>query len=208
MSGLEAFGDAIRVFVEKHLIPFVISIVSATLALAFTPNNFLPLNKIGSTLYFIGVAGIAFLLVKLFVFSAKKIKSRYKQSELKQQQKQRVEEENKHTVELFWSQTDLFSPEDRQLIREFVTTDNAPIERNTNAFYDHGSLLGSDFVVSAIVSNPYKKPIPIQRKENDNRIYIPAYEIIDGVRQYALKHEIFKIAKYSIQMYGKISHFD
>ena len=109
---------------------------------------------------------------------------------------------------MFWSKTDDFSPDDRQLIREFVTTKNAPIERNTNSFYTNECLLGSDFVISTIKSSSYRQPIPIHREENDTRISIPAYEYVGGIGQYVLKSEIFKIAKYSMENYGRISHFD
>ena len=208
MSVWEALGSAIRIFIEKHLIPFIASIVIAIIALAVTPTDFLPLNKVGNTLYFICIAGIVFLLLKFFVFIIASIKARYIKKESKIRVEHHSKEKFEQTFDMFWSVTDLFSPEDRKLIREFVDTKNAPIERNANSYYQQGCLLSSQHVISTMKSKGYEKQIMIPRKENDKRITIPVVEFIEEKKQYILKPEFYYLAKHSMENYGRISHFD
>lgn len=45
----DAVGESLKVFFEKHLIPTVIAIVSAIIAVLMLPSDFWMIEKIGKT---------------------------------------------------------------------------------------------------------------------------------------------------------------
>ena len=55
----EKLIDSLNIFLEKHLIPTVISVVAAIVAILLLPNEYWMIQKIGKHLFFF----LAFLLV-------------------------------------------------------------------------------------------------------------------------------------------------
>ena len=63
----DSIGEALKVFLEKHLVPTVISVVAAIVALLVLPTDYWMIEKIGKTLFFFLVAGVVFLAIQVFV---------------------------------------------------------------------------------------------------------------------------------------------
>ena len=61
----EAIGQAIKTFVEKHLIPTVISVIIAISSFLILPTDFWMIERIGKVPFALLVAGIAFLIIQL-----------------------------------------------------------------------------------------------------------------------------------------------
>lgn len=70
----EAIGQAIKTFVEKHLIPTVISVVIAISSFLILPTDFWMIERIGKVPFALLVAGIAFLIIQLLIFFFRKIR--------------------------------------------------------------------------------------------------------------------------------------
>lgn len=67
----DSIGEALKIFLEKHLVPTVISVVAAIVALLVLPTDYWMIEKIGKTLFFFLVAGVVFSLFKSLFFYGK-----------------------------------------------------------------------------------------------------------------------------------------
>lgn len=63
-----AIGEALKIFLEKHLIPTAISFVISIITLIKLPKDYWMIEKVGKTLFFILVLLISFLAIELVVF--------------------------------------------------------------------------------------------------------------------------------------------
>ena len=63
----DAVGESLKVFFEKHLIPTVIAIVSAIIAVLMLPSDFWMIEKIGKTGFVVLVAGVVFIIIKILI---------------------------------------------------------------------------------------------------------------------------------------------
>ena len=63
----DSIGEALKIFLEKHLVPTVISVVAAIVALLVLPTDYWMIEKIGKTLFFFLVAGVVFLAIQVLV---------------------------------------------------------------------------------------------------------------------------------------------
>ena len=70
----EALGQAIKTFVEKHLIPTVISVVVAISSFLILPSDFWMIERVGKLPFALLVAGVAFLIIQLIIFFFLKIR--------------------------------------------------------------------------------------------------------------------------------------
>ena len=59
--------EALKIFLEKHLVPTVISVVAAIIALLKLPTDYWMIEKIGKRLFFFLVAGIVFLFIQFLI---------------------------------------------------------------------------------------------------------------------------------------------
>ena len=64
----EAIGLAIKTFVEKHLIPTVISVVISIASFLVLPADYWMITRIGKVPFALLVAGIEIIAVQLVVF--------------------------------------------------------------------------------------------------------------------------------------------
>lgn len=204
-----AIVEFCKVFAEKHLIPSVISIVGAIVALVFIPSDYWIIVKIGKFLFFILVAGIAFLVVKFLTFCWQKIMSLKNGNDLKQYYNQNAIKSEKKNIEELWTAVDKFAPDDRKLLQEFLESDNAPITRSSGTRYFGHSLLASNWVVSTEEYGEEEQPIILSEKLKGKAIPIGAMSPGRAiVVKYKLNDDIYSILKYSKEKYGKISHFE
>lgn len=70
----EAIGQAIKTFVEKHLIPTVISVVIAIASFLVLPADYWMITRIGKVPFALLVAGIVFIVIQFIVFCVNKIR--------------------------------------------------------------------------------------------------------------------------------------
>ena len=64
----EAIGQAIKTFVEKHLIPTVISVVVAISSFLILPSDYWMIERVGKVPFALLIAGISFLTIQLLIF--------------------------------------------------------------------------------------------------------------------------------------------
>ena len=204
-----AIVEFCKVFAEKHLIPSVISIVGAIVALIFIPSDYWMIVKVGKFLFFILISGVVFLVVKFLVFCWQKIMSHKSDNDLKQYYNQSAAKNEKKDMEELWTAVDKFDPEDRKLLHDFLESDNAPITCSSGNRYFGHSLLTSNWVVSTEEYGEEEQPIILSEKLKGKAIPIGAMSAGRAiVVKYKLHDDIYSALKYSKEKYGKISHFE
>lgn len=204
-----AIVEFCKVFAEKHLIPSVISVTGAIIALIFIPSDYWMIVKIGKFLFFTVTACLIFLAVKFLVFCWQKIISFKNGNERKQYYNQSAVRNEKKDMEELWTAVDKFDPDDRKLLQDFLESGNAPITRSSGTRYFGHSLLASNWVVSTEEYGEEEQPIILSEKLKGKAIPIGAMSAGKTiVVKYKLNDDIYSILKYSKEKYGKISHFE
>ena len=208
----EAIASVLKIFLEKYLIPTVISVVGGILALLYLPEEYSWMTeKIGKVTIVILVAGLIFLLIE-FIFLICKIgrKIYSKLNMIKSNNKYKIENE-KQVIEALWKNVESLSADDRELLIEFIENGNNPIERSSGIRYSFVSLLNSKWVVSIEeYKEDEKLEFVLSEKSKGKSIAVNPAVFYGGkttVKKYKLNDEIYKLLKYSMDKYGKITHF-
>lgn len=121
-----AIGEALKIFLEKHLIPTAISFVVAIITLIKLPKDYWMIEKIGKTLFFILVLLVSFLAIQFVVFLYSKIQEKRFYSHQRYLNVMESAKEEKQSVEELLSFVDKLLPEERELIKDFIRTENSP----------------------------------------------------------------------------------
>ena len=177
----DSIGEALKVFLEKHLVPTVISVVAAIVALLVLPTDYWMIEKIGKTLFFFLVAGVVFLAIQVFVLLWKGIQHLKHRAYISKEYKEMKVRENQ---EEWLSFADKLSPDDRELIRQFIRTENQPIVERRHVYraYNPNSIHETNAIVTT---------------ENS-----------DGSRLVKLDDRFYRTMKQIYEDRGSISHFD
>lgn len=208
----EVIGQVINTFLEKYFIPTIISFVIAIISLLILPTDFWMITKIGKPLFFILVAGIAFLFIMLIVYFGKKKSEINSEKSKRERRYQKDMEIEREFLEKLWSQVDAISPDDRQLLKEFIASGNAPIEKSSGTRYFGSSIFNSNWLESTEDYGEDEQEVILS--ENVKEKLIPKnsniFSTLGGrtiIKKYKLRNEIYQALKYSMDNYGKISHF-
>lgn len=212
----DAIGQAIKTFVEKHLIPTVISAVISIASFLVLPTDYWMITKIGKVPFALLVAGIVFLSVQFIMFCFGKITRQCAKRASKEHHNQSDIKLEKEAMEKLWSEVDALSPDDRKALKEFIASGNAPIEKSSGSRYFGNSLFNSNWIVSTEeyveeekATEPVHFELPKKRKGQVMTVNImDMYDTRTVIVKYKLRDEIYNLLKYSMEKYGKISHFE
>lgn len=207
----EAIGQAIKTFVEKHLIPTVISVVVAISSFLILPSDFWMIERIGKVPFALLIAGVAFLIIQLLIFSFRKICGWISNKSAEEYKFQNDVKLEKEALEKLWSNVDAFNQDDRKVLHEFLESQNAPIERSSGIHYYRNSLFNSDWLVS---TEEYRETEPVSFNIPEHKAILVFKNSFDTggtrtvIKKYKLREDIYNVLKYSMDKYGKISHFE
>lgn len=201
----EALGESVKIFIDKHLIPTVISGVIAFSTLLILPDNYWMIDKLGKVWFFILIAGICFLAVSFITFIIEQGRKRKSNKDIELFNAITAEKRAEENIRDWWKEVDKLPPEDRKLLRKFVESGNEPIKRE-NVLYPYGTFLNSFWTVST----------EIDEVESDESIDRASLRVIGGydhmpmckTKLYKLDDRIYNTLKYSLDKYGKISNFE
>lgn len=164
---------------------------------------------------FVCIALSIYLFLTLIVWIFHKIvcafKTKTNEKTNKEYQEHMAVEEEEHMKRQLWAKVNNFSPEDKKLLREFLESNNIPIERSGNEYRMGGeSLLDSAWVIST-----EKEPERTEHTYYGNINNIPKNAIpilhmmtVPSIKVYKIKDEIFEILKYFYDKTGKICDFE
>lgn len=204
-----AITEFCKVFAEKHFIPSVIAVTGAIAALLFLPADYWMITKLGKMLFIFLASGVFFLLVKLLVFLWKKMGQHRENRAEKRYYAHSSQKNEKKSMEELWSAVDKFGPDDRQLLKEFLDSNNTPVYRTAGYRAAGNSLLNSNWVISTEEYGEDEPPVILSDRLKGKGIPVGSFGVGRSiVTKYKLHDDIFVALKYSKEKYGKISHFE
>ena len=202
----KSIAELLKLFLEKHFIPTIISVVVAIVVLVITPLDSWVIIKIGKVLYLVLSFGITILIIELLLFSFNRIRivnNNHRKKLRKQEERKREKEQE---VKELWEFIDGLSPKDRQYIDGFLETNNEPIESWGQSYLAYDSLLSNrEWVITTEISKYYdfsaNEEITDETVIKENKLVPFSFDL------YKLKQDKFDLLKYSIEKYGRISNF-
>lgn len=205
---MEKIAELLKTFVEKHLIPTVISVGVAIGICVFTPNGFIVVQNLGMAWHGILVFCICFLLIQGVIALARAIEKAIHSRRYARSRDERALENEEELMETIWTYVDGLSPDDKESLMRFLETDNAPID--SQATYFGNSLFASDCVDVTTVQPEQKEVIASVPSGTPTRVPRIGFRTIafsQPVKRYKLKNKFYELLKYSYEKYGRISHF-
>lgn len=206
---LEKILDIFKIFLEKYFIPSILAVVLTFGTYFFTPADNSVLVKLTVTGFSVCCFLVWFLVLFFIISLFKKIKGNIGDKKAKTANRKKEAEADekvlKEALEQMWTIIDGMSFSDYQLLLNFLNSENKPY---LQAEISCGGLLNSDWVYKTQKEPEKKVPIQVERTQKGSSIGMPMFETISATYQYVLKDEIYNLLKYSMEKYGKISHFE
>ena len=176
--------EIIKIFIEKHLIPTLLSFIFSCLLYVNTLDNVFLKMEIGKTVYGVFLFCSCFVIIKLILYISNKVNSYINSLQYQKYLNKEMEDRNKKALEELWSFIDKLDNEDFELLKIFLNNDNQPIYNKGNRYYNYFKLIDSNVVLKTQTDNPTL-----------------------GCEKLRLKDDFFEALKYSQERYGRISHF-
>lgn len=196
---MSEFFDFIKTLIEKYglksLIAFVLSIFTVTVIPKAWIEN-LPFSD--TNIYWaIGVSfAIWLIILHCIILIFRKINNKINYIIYKEKSNK---ENNKEALEILWTTIDELSENERKDIINFLNTNNEPISK--------GGIMNSRLYNSNLVIKTEKR-IPVDEEViiygTDEKVKMTRYD----THLYKLQDFIYKALKYSLDEYGRISHFE
>lgn len=176
-----AIGEALKIFLEKHLIPTVISVVAAIVVFLVLPADNWIIEKLGKSWFLILAAGIVFLLIQMLIAIVKGIRHLCYKADLARQCRENDQKKCQEAEEKWLSFGDQLSPDDRALIIRLLENENEPE-------IEHGYIWHSNDSI-------YNTNLLVKTKGHD------------GFTLYKLNDKAYRALKAIYEQRGSISHF-
>lgn len=179
---MEKFIEILKIIIEKHFFPTIISFVCAMMTYRFTPDTNITLLKFDKKPYIAFWWCVFFLLTEFAIWiykSLKKYNINKKYSYLEEEKNAKIVREK---LEELWTTIDRFTPSDKKIIYHFLKSNNS----------------------SDIINIPMSSEL-IERN------FLFSSTIQDGekwILKYRLRDDIYTLLKISQERFGRISHFD
>ena len=206
---MEKVAELLKIFIEKHLIPAVISVAGAIIMLLALPHDFWMVVKLGNTLFIILSFCCIFLIVQIIICVGKSIKSfNHKNSENKYYAKQR-NKTNQEAIQSINDFVDKLSPQEKELLVMFVVNGNK-ILLKIQAVYSFDSLWENDDIINCsrfsgditcIDENKYWIDPSLKRD------YSQGMRPVGELKQYKIKDALFHDLKLVYEQQGRLGNF-
>lgn len=206
---MENFAQVLKIFIEKHLIPSVISVAGAIITLLLLPEDNYIIQKLGKLLFIILAFCIYFLLVQGLLITGNGIRKAIKYIQQRNVETQQQKEENQNAIEETHRFFDRLDQEAKDLLLGFIKNGNKILlDFPMNYEFLLLQIMNvSDF--EGDLKNIDKKHYWLTNRLNavvletiaddDNEIF--------GLKQYKIQDEIFHQLEYIYKKDGKLGHF-
>lgn len=208
---MDKFADVIKLFIEKHLIPTVISITGAIITLLIVPEDNWVIVKIGRLSVGILAFCVCFLVIQLMIKIVKGIKKgisnvnevnyRLKQNELK----------NQEAINQLNEFVDQLTPEDKNILITFIKNGNKIlITYDRMGFGGFNSLLDNSNIMNIAIYNGDISDIDTTRywiTSDLEQTLSQGMKLVGGFKQYKIKDSYFHDFELVYKTTGKLGNF-
>lgn len=208
---MDKFADVIKLFIEKHLIPSVISITGAIITLLIMPEDNWIIVKIGRLSVGILAFCICFLVIQLMIKIVKGIKKGISNvNEFNDRLKQN-ESENQETINQLNEFVDQLTPEDKNILITFIKNGNKIlIAYDRMGFGGFNSLLDNSNIMNIAIYNGDISDIDTTRywiTSDLEQMLNQGMRPVGGFKQYKIKDGFFHNFELVYKTTGKLGNF-
>ncbi|QGU96393.1 hypothetical protein GOM49_15995 [Clostridium bovifaecis] len=201
-------SDIVKIFskiLESKFYQTLISVLLTFMTFFFISDDMAIVKRFGHFWGAIFIFVCWILIIETILITWKNIKKVYTKACDNQYRDVQREKQNKEILESLWTRIDEMSNVEKEKLKYFLNNNNQPLLEG-NVSYSYGHLLNSDWVHKT----QYTSNEQIKQKVNiikngqtkiEEFVYSPKY-------QYVLQEHIYEALKYSLEKYGRISHFD
>lgn len=143
---MEKLGEVIKIFLEKHFIPTVISFVVSAAVYACTPNEFWLIVKFTELGYWLFCSGVIFILIQFILWINKQNCEKKEKKELQERNELRKKKKMERELEWLWDFVDNLCGEDIKHLKTFLKKNNVPIVIHGNSYFCGNRLFASTYV--------------------------------------------------------------
>ena len=208
---MDKFADVIKLFIEKHLIPTVISLTGAITTLLIVPEDNWIIVKIGRLSLGVLAFCVCFLVIQLMIKIVKGIKKgisnvnevnyRLKQNELK----------NQEAINQLNEFVDQLTPEDKNILITFIKNGNKIlIAYDRMGFGGFNSLLDNSNIMNIAIYNGNISDIDTTRywiTSDLEQMLHQGMRPVGGFKQYKIKDGYFHDFELVYKTTGKLGNF-
>lgn len=208
---MDKFADVIKIFIEKHLIPSVISIAGAIITLLMLPEDNWVVVKIGKMSVGILAFCICFLIIQFVAIIINGIKKALSNiNEFNYRMKQ-DEMENRETINQINEFVDQLTPEDKNILISFMKNGNKIlIAFERMGFGGFNSLLDNTNIMNIAIYNGDISDIDTTRywiTSDLAQTLSQGMRPVGGLKQYKIKEEAFHDLELVYKTTGKLGNF-
>lgn len=204
---MEKLADVLKIFIEKHLIPTMVSVVGTIITLLlFSEDNWI-IIKIGKVLFIILTFCVYFLIIQFFFQIKKtigKLASNINESNYLNEQNKK---ENKEAIRQINEFVDKLLPEDKDILISFIKNGNKILiayDRMGGGLLENYNILNmSDYRGDVSVINRTQYWITPNLEQILNSGMRPA----GGLKQYKIKDDLFYSLNQAYKINGKLGNF-
>lgn len=204
---MEQLADVIKIFIEKHLMPSIISIAGTIATYLFFPQDNWIVVKLGTTMFILLFFCSYFLLVQLLIIAVRSfnrfmVHRIYEMRENKEEEQKAIQQINKFF--------DRLSPQDKNILLTFVKNGNKIMLTYQHYYGGFDSFLENYNLVNV---SDYIGNIHTLDKEHYwilpelEEMLISQTEPVIGLKQYRIKNEFFKDLVWVYKSNGKLGNF-
>lgn len=203
---LKTTNKILEIVVESYLFSALIALAGA-IVIAFLVPDYLKISeKIGKTLYFTLALIVLFLIAESIKALGKFLFKKYSNNKF---EKKEIKENNDRVLEDLWSFVDGLSLQDRELLIDFLKSNNEPIEIR-GCIVGNTILNNPKLVVSTVCDTNVKVNIGNVECLDDKEVIGIAHFPMNSSfqkKEYKLSPDFYKLLKYSYENENRISHF-
>lgn len=208
---MDKFADVLKIFIEKHLIPSVISIVGAILTLLIVSEDNWIIVKIGKLSAGILAFCICFLLIQFVIKIINGIKKAFNNvSEFNYRMKQN-EKEKQEAIENINEFVDRLSPEDKEILLNFIKNGNKIlIAYDRMGFGSLYSLLDNTNIMNIAIYDGELSDIDTTRywiTSDLEQMLSQGMKPVGGFKKYKIKDSYFHNFEIVYKETGKLGNF-
>ena len=196
---MEKLLDLLKLFLEKHLIPAVVSAAIALLITAYTPQETMLYMHLGQSLYILFLFCLTFAVVKFIIWMTKVIIKKINEAIDNKQEKE-------NELEKLWDIIDDLSISEKRMITQFLNTKNTTVRGNGQHWRSSYLYISSELEF-LIDSTSVPRMDDVKNTENNaQQKYGYNVDLYPDI-MYKLKEHYYNLLRYSYKKYGRISHF-
>lgn len=207
---MEKLAEVLKIFIEKHLMPSVISIAGSIITLLFISDSSWILLKIGKILFLCLAFCIYFIIIQIFHNVVKYVKNVQKSTSYRRYKNEQISVEINEIIDKTNEFIDNLLPEDKDILLTFM--------RNGNKILIAGERIGP--LYGRLLENTNIMNISIYRgniKSFDKNIYWITDDLkqslnagmlpVGLINQYKIKDNVYQELKKIYNIKGKLGNF-